>query len=210
MAANEDRIGKRVYEIWEQERRPLGEDMQYWPQASRKLPQAPRRMAARSRTAGQRSVARRAETAREVRACRQSQRRRSDRSDDHAIAVGCEDHHRRHQTLRKTLASGLGMGRNGARSTAPRWNRLSKEFGSERPDVFGLRLAGLSILTDVEGYVLAFLQDIAVFQGRYVDEHVGTARFRRDEAKTLVRVEKLYFTGRHETLVCLQLIARAI
>jgi hypothetical protein len=35
MAANEDRIGKRVYEIWEQERRPLGEDMQYWPQASR-------------------------------------------------------------------------------------------------------------------------------------------------------------------------------
>ncbi|WP_112969726.1 MULTISPECIES: DUF2934 domain-containing protein [unclassified Rhizobium] len=52
MAANEDRIGKRVYEIWEQERRPLGEDMQYWPQASRKLPQAPRRMAARSRTAG--------------------------------------------------------------------------------------------------------------------------------------------------------------
>jgi hypothetical protein len=43
-----------------------------------------------------------------------------------------------------------------------------------------------------------------------VDEHVGTARFRRDEAKTLVRVEKLYFTGRHETLVCLQLIARAI
>ena len=30
MAANEDRIRQRAYEIWEQEGRPHGEDMKHW------------------------------------------------------------------------------------------------------------------------------------------------------------------------------------
>jgi hypothetical protein len=33
MAANEDRIRQRAYEIWEQEGRPHGEDMKHWLQA---------------------------------------------------------------------------------------------------------------------------------------------------------------------------------
>lgn len=60
--------------------------------------------------------------------------------------------------------------------------------------VFRLRFSGLAILTDVVADFVTLFQRTAVLQGRHVNEDVRSAILRRDEAKTLVVVEKFNST----------------
>ena len=70
---------------------------------------------------------------------------------------------------------------------------------SEGPDVFRPGSAGPSVLAQIVGNGLAFLEQITILQGADVDEDVISPSIRRDEAKSFIRVEKLNLARRHWT-----------
>ena len=67
----------------------------------------------------------------------------------------------------------------------------------KRADVFSLRFSRLSILAEFITYFLAVPEKGSPLQGRYVNEHIGSAVFRRNEAESFVSVEKLYSASGH-------------
>ena len=70
---------------------------------------------------------------------------------------------------------------------------------SGRTDVLSLGLSGLTILTELVADILAIAQRSALDR-RDMHKDVRAAIVRRNEAETLVLIEKLYSAIRHELL----------
>jgi len=69
---------------------------------------------------------------------------------------------------------------------------------SEHANVLSLRFSGLAVLANFESDLVTFSQGPTLLQGRYVNEHVRSTILRRNEAKSLVVIEKFNCTGSHE------------